>query len=138
MAKRIYKNPYVLFNSFQLKSFLRDLTLEYDVDEKDAASLADSTFVKYPGLYNWRITGKVMQDFTQTTGFDDNMFALVGDTTAKAIEIRPSDSSVGASNPKFTGTGFLVKYPPMAGSVGDLHEADFEIAPASDLTRSTS
>jgi hypothetical protein len=113
---------------------MREIELSYEVDEKDQTVLTSNTTLAYPGLFNWRITGKLLQSFT-TSEIDDTLFALVGDTTAKAVVVRATSAVIGASNPEFTGTGYLIRYNPFAGGVGDLHETDIEIAAASDLAR---
>lgn len=132
---RMLKNIYCTFNAVALHTYMREIQLTYEVDEKDSTVFADSTMLSFPGLKKWRITGKLLQDITNV---DASLFALIGDEVAKAVEVRFTNAAVAVGNPKFTGTGYLVKYPPIAGGVGDLHETDVEIAPASDLTRATS
>lgn len=131
---RIIKDPYLVVNSVNLSSFLRQIELSYEVDEKDATTMDDNTMNSYPGLKKWRITGTLLQSFASSE-VDDTLFDLVGDTTAFPVILGVTSASAGATNPHFTGNGYLIKYNPMGGSAGDLHETQFEIAAAGDLTR---
>ncbi len=131
---RILKDVYFTFNSVNLSAFCRDIQLTYEVDEKDSTTMTNNTMVSFPGLKKWRITAKLLQSFASSE-VDQSLFSLVGDETAKAVAVRVTSAAISATNPEFQGTGYLMKYPPIAGGVGDLHETDVEIAAASDLTR---
>lgn len=131
---RILKNVYLTVNAVNLSSFLREIELSYEVDEKDQTTLADDTMKSYPGLKKWRIKGKLLQSFAASE-VDATLFPLVGNTAGFAVALRVTNAAISSTNPEFQGTGILVKYPPMSGGVGDLHEADFEIAAMSDLVR---
>lgn len=133
---RIIKNVFFTFNGVNLSTFLRNISLSYEVDEKDPTVMTDSTMLSFPGLFKWRITGKLLQSFAAGE-VDATLFALVGDEVAKAVEVRVTSAAASATNPKFTGTGYLLKYPPIAGGVGDMHEVDVEIGAASTLVRAT-
>jgi hypothetical protein len=87
--------------------------------------------LSFPGLYKWRLTAKMLYDVTA----DASLFPLVGNTTAKNVVVRLTSAAKGASNPEWTGTGYLLKYPFLAGAVGDLQEFDIEIGAASALAR---
>ena len=104
------------------------------MDEKDQTTLADDTMKSYPGLKKWRVKGKFLQSFAAAE-VDATLFPLVGSETASAVALRVTNAAISATNPEFQGSGYLVKYPPMSGGVGDIHEADFEIAAATDLVR---
>ena len=134
---RLFKDHYFSYNSVNLSGFVREAELSYEADEKDATVMTDNSMIAFPGLLKWRYRAKLLQSFASSE-VDQTLFAEVGSTTARAVEFRPTSSSVSATNPKYTGTGYLMKYPPLAGGVGDLHETDIEIAAASDLTRATS
>lgn len=130
------KDVYFSFNGVNLSSFCKSIQLSYEVDEKDASTFAASTQLAFPGLKKWRITAKMNQSFAAGE-VDVSLFALIGDEAAKAVEVRVTSAAVSSTNPKFTGTGYLLKYPPISGGVGDLHETDIEIGAASDLARAT-
>jgi hypothetical protein len=136
MAARVMQNCFFSFNGVNLSGYLREIELSYEVDEKDASVLGDTTMKSFPGMKKWRVKAKMLQSFA-VGEIDDGMFALIGDTVSKALILRPLNSAKSATNPEFTGSGYLVKYPPIAGGVGDLHEVDIEIASASDLVRAT-
>lgn len=131
---RILKNVRVEFNGVNLSAFVREIELSYEVDEKDPTTMADNTILSYPGLKKWRVRGKLLQSFAAGE-VDASLFALVGDEVPKSILVRVTNAAISATNPEFVGTGYLLKYPPISGGVGDLHETDVEIGPASDLVR---
>jgi hypothetical protein len=133
---RILKDVYFAFNAVNLSSFCKNIQLSYEADEKDSTTMTSPASLSFPGFKRWRITAKLNQSFAAGE-VDVSLFALIGDEVAKAVEVRVTSAAVAPTNPKFTGTGYLLKYPPIAGSVGDIHETDIEIGPASDLTRAT-
>lgn len=128
MAKYIYKNVRVYHDYFALGGKLNSYSLEYDVDEKDAAVLTDNTFVKFPGLFNWRASGKGFIELgagdTEFMQFDQ----IGGEDVPHAVV--KSSATPAEGDRCFFGKAFYMKGSPMQGSVGDMHEFDFEVAPS--------
>jgi hypothetical protein len=131
---RILKDVFFSFDGVNLSSFCKEISLTYEVDERDVTTMPDSTVESFPGLKKWRITAKLLQSFASAE-VDETLFPLIGDEAGAAVIVRVTSAAKSATNPEFTGTGILLKYPPISGSVGDLHEVDIEIAAASALSR---
>ncbi len=129
---KVIKNGFISVNSVNLSAQLKELTLTYEVEELDKAAMGDATALKHPGLKNWRITAKFFQNYGSGS-LNTTLFALVGSETAVPVEVRAENAAVSASNPKFTGSGYVVKFPPLAAAHGQIVMSDVEIAPAGDL-----
>jgi len=131
----VLKDAFLSFAGNDVSAWLKEITVTHEVEEKDQTTMGTSSLLSFPALKKWRITGKLQQDFAN---LDQVMFPLVGDETPRPVEVRPKKAlPVGIANPRFAGLGFLLKWPPISGAVGDIVMVDFDIAPASDLIRAT-
>lgn len=134
MAKQVISLAYLLVNSVDLSGSIRNVTLSYEADAVDSTTMGLTTKTALGGLKNWSIQGTFAQDYAAGS-VDATLFSLVGATFA--LEARASSAAVAVTNPKFTGTGLLTSYTPIAGGVGDLQETPFTIVASSALTRAT-
>ncbi len=130
----VIQAPFYSHGGNDWSTYVKQITLTYEVDEKEVTTGGETTFISYPGLYRWRLAGQLQQSYLDS-GLDDVMFAYIGDTTAQAIVLRPDDAVVGVNNPSYSGNGYLMKWPPIAGAIGDVYNVDFEVAAAGALTR---
>ncbi len=131
---KVVKAQFLSINGIDHSAQNKEYTLTYEAEELDKSASGDVTKISHPGLKNWRLTGKLFQKFG-AGGVDASLFPLVGSETPVAIEVRLDSAAVSATNPKYTGTGFLFKYPPFAAQHGQIAMVDFEIGAASDLVR---
>lgn len=137
MASEVLKNAHFSYAGTDLSSYVRSITLTYEAETADDTAMGDGTRSNIGGLKNWSVEVEFNQDYT-SSAVDDTLFSLVG--TANAIVIRPDAGSVSTTNPEFGGTGVLSSYPPLGGSVGDVHTTSVSIVPGGSsptLTRST-
>lgn len=136
MASHVFTNPFFSVDGVNLTSYVREVALSYSAEAVDETASGDGTLKHLGGLKSWSISATLKQDY-EASGVDATLFDLVGSSTFTAL-LRPTTSGVSGTNPEFSGTGMLEEYPPMGGSIGDLHEAEISIVSASALTRSTS
>ncbi len=137
MAKMVLKAAYLNLNSVDLSDHVESITINYEGKEVDATTMGDAAEWALPGLKNWSIDIDWAQDYAAGK-VDATIWPLVGGATF-AVEARPSTAVVSATNPKWTGTGRIFKYNPIAGSVGQLAKAKTTVAPGdgTDLVRAT-
>ena len=131
---KVVKAHFLSVNSVDLSAQCKEFNVTYEAEELNKNASGDVTKISHPGLKNWRITGKLYQKFGAGQ-VDATLFPLVGSETAVAVETRLDSAVASAANPKLTGTGYLIKYPPFAAQHGQIAMVDIEIAAASDLAR---
>ena len=137
MATEILDNAFVEFDGTDLTSFVRSVTLSYEVETQDDTAMGDDTRSNIGGLKNWSAEVELNQDFT-SGAVDDTLFSKVGATGT--IKVRKDAGSVSTTNPTYSGDAVLTSYPPIGGSVGDVHTTSASFVPggaAPTLTRST-
>lgn len=135
MANKVITNGYLSVNSVNLSPFVRSMTLSYSAEEKDDTAMGDSARSHIGGLKDWALDVEFFQDYA-VSAVDATLFSIVG--TAVPIEVRSDAGAVSATNPKFTGTGLIVSYQPVAGTVGENQMAPVRIIGVGNLARATS
>lgn len=136
MANRVITNAYVLINSVDLSSCVRQVTLNYSAEQQDDTAMGDSARSRIPGLKDWSLDIEFFQDYA-TSKVDATLFSLIG-ASPFAVEIRGDAGSVSATNPKYTGNAVLESYQPVAGTVGENQMAPVRLMGVGALTRATS
>lgn len=138
MATTILDNAFVEFDSVDLSSYVRSVTLSYEAETGDDTAMGDDTRSNLAGLKNWSAEVEFNQDYT-SSAVDDTLFAKVG--TSATLTIRPDAGTASSTNPEYSGDAVLTSYPPIGGSVGDVHTTTASFVPGGSsptLTRSTS
>lgn len=138
MAEMILDNAFVEFDGTDLSSYVRSVTLSYEAETGDDTAMSDDTRSNLGGLKNWSVELEMNQDYS-SSAVDDTLFSKVGSTGT--IKIRPDAGSAASDNPEFSGDAVLTDYPPIGGSVGDVHTTTASFVPGGaspTLTRSTS
>ncbi len=136
MANRVITNAYVLINSVDLSTSVRQVTLNYSAEQQDDTAMGDSARSRIPGLKDWSLDIEFFQDYAASK-VDATLFSLIG-AAPFAIEIRGDSGSVSATNPKYTGNATLESYQPVAGTVGENQMAPVRLMGVGTLTRATS
>ena len=134
MATLVLTDASVVFNSVDLSDHVRQVTLNYSANELDDTAMGATTESKKGGLKKWSADVEFNQDFTGSS-VDATLFPLVGSTAT--LTIKPVNSAVSATNPRFFGTALLSDYPPLGNSVGDLATTTAKFVSAGALTRAT-
>lgn len=135
MANMVLRDAYVSLNSVNLSDHVRQVTLSYSAELQDDTAMGDTARSRIGGLKDWSLQIEFFGDYA-AANVDATLFPLVGSTFA--VEVRPTSSAVGATNPKFTGTGILESYQPVGGTVGENLMAPVSISGVGALTRATS
>ena len=135
MATFVATDYSVVVNSVDLSDHVRQVTLDYGVEEQDDTVMGDTTRSAAGGLKTWGISIEFLQNFAASE-VDATLFSLVGTTTT--ITLQPTSAAVSATNPSFSGTALITAYGPMASSVGDQAAVTMTAVAAGALTRATS
>lgn len=134
MAKVVLTNASITINSVDLSSYANSVELNYEVDSVEVTAFGDSGHNFVGGLQNVTCNIDLMQDFAATKT-EATVYPLVGTTTT--VVIKPTSSTVSATNPSYTLTGtFLAAHTPVAAAVGELAMTSLSFT-GGTLTKST-
>lgn len=119
MAKQIIQNPTILLNGTAMASNCTKVTINLTADDVDQTNFGSGGWKdRQGGLKDGSLSFDFQNDYA-ASALDSQLFPLIG--TQIAFEIRPaSTATVGASNPKYTGTLLVTEYSPVDNAVGDL------------------
>ena len=123
MARLVLTNAYVLFASNDISQYVTSVSLSTSVDVIETTGLGSSARTRVGGLFDNQITLEFNQDFA-----DNALEELINGTslatttvgTTVAMEIRPVNGAVSASNPKYTFNALISEWQPLSGAVGEL------------------
>jgi hypothetical protein len=123
MARLVLTNAYVVFASNDISQYVTSVSLSTSVDVIETTGLGSSARTRVGGLFDNSITLEFNQDFA-----DNALEELINGTslatttvgTTVAMEIRPVNTTVSASNPKYTFNALISEWQPLSGAVGEL------------------
>jgi hypothetical protein len=121
MASVYLSNPVVTINGVNLTDQCTSATVNYVYEQLETTAFGDSAR-KYGGaaitsLQNNSIEVELYQSYAATET-ETTIFGLVGIQTT--IVIKASDTTVSATNPSYTMTGYLESHTPINASLGEL------------------
>jgi len=109
--------------------------LTIDVEEKDTTTFASLGWKEVlGGLKSGSLALSLKQDIVDD-GLDEDFWAILG--TVVTFEVRLTQSAVGVSNPKYSGSILIKEWKPLSGQVGDLAEVEVTFPTSGVVTRAT-
>lgn len=135
MATFAMNDCYVALNGTDRSSTIKSVTLTVDVAELDQTDFADAGWTS---PIAGRKSGSLALTFNQdvaASAIDSIMWPLLG--TVVSFEVRATNSAVGTSNPKYTGSLLVNGWNPLSGSVSDLAEVQVTFPLSGAVTRAT-
>lgn len=135
MAVMALTGMYVALNSTDLSSWAKKAELTVEVDEVDVTAFGDSGWKKVIGGLKSGTLAITANDDVAASQIDSILWPLLG--TVVTFEVRATSSSVGASNPKYTGS-VLVTSHKLGGDIGSAAEKDVSLPTSGAVTRATS
>jgi hypothetical protein len=136
MAKMVLTSEYLALDSNDLSDNVVKAELSVEVDEKDVTTMGSGGWNEsIGGLKSGTLAVEFKQDFA-ASALDSIMWPLLG--TVVAFEVRPTSSSVGTSNPKWTGNVLVKEWKPISGGVGDDASVSVSLPTTGTVTRATS
>jgi hypothetical protein len=122
MANSVYlSNPVVTINSVNLTDQCTSAVVNYVYEQIETTTFGDSAR-KYGGssitsLQNNSIEVELFQSYA-TSETEQSVFSLVGLQTT--VVVKAFDTTVSATNPSYTLTGYLESHTPINASLGEL------------------
>lgn len=143
MAKQILKDAYVAINGTAISDHVSSVTIESTFDEVDLTSMGvNADGAKYreygQGIGDSTITLSVYQDYDPGS-IDAIFWPLSQSGGTFGVEVRPTSARASATNPRYSMTGRVFQFNPLAGGVGDASTTDVPIrnAGTAGITRGT-
>lgn len=108
-----------LAGAFSAHSYCNKLELSIEADDLDVTVFGDSWSDHLQGIRKATLTLGGFNDYTDNL-LDETMWGYFDAGTAIAFEVRPSSASVGAANPKYTGSVVPISWTPLGADVGQV------------------
>jgi len=136
VAAFVLTDAYIALNGSDRSAFIKQVALNVETAEQDVTDFADAGWtVPIAGLKSGSLALTFNQDVA-AAAIDSIMWPLLGTTVT--FEVRATNASVGASNPKYTGSILVTSWNPITGSVGDVAEVSVTYPISGAVTRATS
>jgi hypothetical protein len=135
VARLVLNNAYVVLGaSSDISDHVASITLSTSYDIVETTAFGDTAKKRVAGLADNSITLELHQDFAASS-IESIIYPLQG--TAVAFEVRPVNTTVAATNPKYTGSALVTEWTPLNGSVGELATASVTWPISGAITKST-
>lgn len=114
-------------------SYMSKIEVTAEVEERDVTVFTSLGWKEVTGgLKSGNIACTFKNDYSDSA-LDDDLWAVFG--TVIAYEARASQASVGATNPKYSGSVLIKQLQPIMGSVGDVAEQSVSWPTSGAITR---
>jgi hypothetical protein len=126
---QILTDAYISVNGTAWSSYANKVTINQDIDDVETTTFGPGSFKSFAqGMQDASIDVTVFQSFTGGTGSLDAMIAgLFYGRLAGSVEVRPTSSARGTSNPSYImSSALLYNYGPLDGGVGDASTIDLK------------
>lgn len=134
MASFVFNSPYLALAGTDRSSYVASVTLTVDAAELDATNATSAGWqVPIAGRKSGSLA-ITFNDDVAANAIDSVMWSALASTIT--FELRADSGSVGASNPKYTGS-VLVNSWGLGGSVGDLAQVSVTLPLSGPVTRAT-
>jgi len=136
MAKFVLTAEYIALNATDLSAYCSSGALTVEAESKDTTTFGSNGWhEELSGIKSGQLALVFKQDVA-AAALDSIMWPLA--FTVVTFEIRATQSAVGTSNPKYTGSVNLKGWNPIGGSVGDVAEVSITYPTTGAITRATS
>ena len=120
-APFVFTDAFVSVNSVDLSDWVTSVTVNYVFDEIEVTAMGATSHEFKKGLQSSTIDITFNNDFTAAASYATVVAEIgEGDST---VSVRPTSSTVGATNPSFNMTkGMISTVPVLSGAVGELSQ----------------
>lgn len=132
MAVYMLQSEYLALNGVDRSAHIKSAVLTVDAAELDTTDMASGGWKEVIGGLKSGQLQITFQDDVTDASIDDILWALFA--TVTTFEVRPTNSSVGVNNPKYTGS-VLIKGHSIGGAVGDLATKQVTYPTSGTITR---
>lgn len=124
-------------NSVVLSGWVTSVTLPWEFDALEDTAFGDTARSRIKGLGDSTIQIEFNQDFA-AGGPDATVAAAHG--TVVTIKVRPTTSSISATNPEYVGSYLITQNQPFGSSVGELAKmsVSWPLSDSDGIARNTS
>lgn len=135
MAVFALTNEYLALNgsATNVNDHVKSAVLTVDVAQLDSTAMGDTWVEVIGGLKSGQLA-ITFNDDAAASNIDSILWPLLG--TVVTFEVRPTDSAVGTSNPKYTGS-VLISQAAIGGGVGELAAKSLTFPTSGTVTRAT-
>lgn len=128
---------YLALGGTNFSDHVESAELELEADEVDYTNMGSGGWQENKaGIKSGSLKLVLQQDYA-ASNIDATLWAAFG-TGTLTFEVRPTNSAVGATNPKYTGSVVVTKYQPIAGKVGDKVVVNISLPTTGTVARATS
>ena len=117
---QVITNATVTIGSVDLSSSIRKVTLSTSRAELDTTTFGNTAKRRVAGLADNKVSMDFNQDFSASS-VEASIYSLIGTTTT--VVIKPSGTTVSATNPSYTFAALVTEWTPLDAQVGDLASA---------------
>jgi len=142
MAKTTITNAYVqIINqdagglTYDLSDHVQSVDIKYSRATPDSTSMGATSQGRMSGLQDCTITLNLFQDYAAGK-VDEALWALFNASASAEITIKPANTAVSATNPRYYGNVILSNYTPASGKVGDIAMQNITLPADGAITRS--
>jgi hypothetical protein len=136
MAKMVLTAAYInLTGPGDISGSVSKCELTAEVEEKDVTTFTSLGWKEVLGGLKSGSLALTFKNDLVDDGLDEDMWTVLG--TVIAFEVRATQSAVGVSNPKYTGSVLIKGWAPVSGSPGDVNENSQTFPTSGVITRAT-
>jgi hypothetical protein len=139
MPRLVLNNAYVLFASNDISEFVTQIELKTSVDIIDTTRIGSQSRTRQAGVFDNSVTFQFNQDYA-----DNALEELINGTsmatttvgTTVAMQIRPVNAAVSASNPKYSFNAVITEWQSVSGELGALATVQVSWPISGNITKS--
>lgn len=133
----VFKDCQVIINGVDLSDHCETVNFTVSQAALDNHAMGDESALIRPGLYDWSIDLNMFQDFAAGS-VDATLWPLFSGRVLFAWTLKPvASSAVSATNPIYSGQGYITNFPPLDGAHGDNLMTTVTISPGTDFAKVT-
>jgi hypothetical protein len=140
MARLVLTDAYVAYGSSDISDYITSVSLNTTYDVIETTAFGDTARKRVAGLADNSITIEFQADFAsgalEQIIYQSQATNTLGTTVY--MEVRPTSSSVSATNPKYTFNALISEYPILNGAVGELATGSVTWPISGAITKATS
>ncbi len=133
MAIHMLSNASVVVNGVDLSDHVASVTINQNTSELNPTAMGATGIARLAGLGDDSFEVEFWADFASAK-VDATLSALVG-AAVFTVVVKAVNTTVSATNPKFTGSCILTSYTPIAGAVGDAHKVTVSLPVSGRIVR---
>ena len=132
MAKEVLTDVKVVIASTDLGNKAKSVTIEANTEVLETTGFGDSARTYLLGFKDWQVTLEYWDDFADND-LNELLFSWWG--TSQTIEITKADTTVSATNPKYSGTVLITNPTLLRAGVGQVEGGTLTLRGSGTLTR---